>query len=75
MDALDKGKSDLSLELQNLNNLARSTPEGYMEIIDEKDFENVDDSNYWSDNYLSKKVEAIFQRICESVELYKTENI
>lgn len=67
---------------RNLNRLARQSSEGYMEIIDQKEFDKAKDpkstvyqGNVVESSHLSKDVESVFQRICESIELYKTDNI
>ena len=77
-----KQMADLDIVTKNLNKLVRQTNEGYMEIIDQKEFEKQKDPNTTvhqgstiDSPHLSKEVEKTFQRICESIELYKTDNI
>lgn len=65
---------------KNLNKLTMQTPEGFMEIIDQKDFEKIASTSpivtsNKGGHHLSKVVEKIFGRICESIELYKNDNI
>lgn len=102
---IDKGISDLDIHTKNLNKLTRKTPEGYMIIIEQRQFEGRENVNSGigggnqnnttminqskiggsenttafaqagGRNGLSKDVEKIFSRICQSIELYKTDNI
>ena len=91
---------------KNLNKLCRLTPEGYMIIIEQRQFEGregyhpmpANDLNKswignksvqhsemtgvtgiagqsYLKNVLSRDVEKIFSRVCQSIELYKTDNI
>ena len=87
-----------------MNRLCRLTPEGYMILIDQRQFEGREAQVTFAENPdqqeddkdetgattmcdsfldrdlakkygLAKDVEKIFSKICESIELYKTENI
>jgi hypothetical protein len=94
---------DLDPSAANLNKLCRLTPEGYMIVIEQRQFEGregylpasndlnksqLGNKSLFSQdvsgvtsvhanlrNVLSRDVEKIFGRICQSIELYKTENI
>lgn len=102
---ITQSKVDQDPVQADLNKLCRSTPEGYMVVIEQRQFEgresvnnlNIADINKSQfgnrslmsgdhthlslvqsnqlKNILSKDVEQIFRRVCQSIELYKTENI
>ena len=74
----------MDLQTKNLNKLCRLTPEGYMIMIEQRQFEGRDQTqttnvekatNTLKMQSLSKEVEKIFQKVCQSIELYKAENI
>ena len=101
----DLKQAEIEKLTKNLNKLCRLTPEGYMIIIEQRQFEGregyhplpVNDLNKswignksvgnseitgisqmgqsYLKNVLSRDVEKIFSRVCQSIELYKTDNI
>ena len=91
---------DADIVTKNLNSLTRLTPEGYMMVIEQRQFEgrenftpstnhNINQTlnakSFMTElttlggqnlrNVLSKDIEKIFARVCQSIELYKTDNI
>lgn len=76
---------EIDQNVKNLNKLCRSTQEGYMITIEQRLFEGKEDTEDKSENFggenkeirlrYSPEVEQMFEKICQSIELYKAENI